>query len=113
MEDDGSTYENRKCKCDLERGFYTGTRDFGEFASNHVCLTKKCDAGKELQDDGMIHQLCLMNSMKTCYSAMFYFMKNSLFSDISRRKWILPNMIKAGTALIIFGKIRLRPNHIW
>ena len=43
------------------------------------------------------------NSMKTCPSVTFYFLKNK-FSDISR-KWILPNMIRAGTALIIFGKI--------
>ena len=34
-----------------------------------------------------------MNSMKTCNSVTFYFMKNS-FSDFSR-KWILPNMIRA------------------
>ena len=47
--------------------------------------------------------LCCMNSMKTCPSITFYFMKNS-FSDISR-KCTLPNMIRAGTALIIFGKI--------
>ena len=33
-----------------------------------------------------------MNSMKTCASVTFYFMKIS-FSDIDR-KWILPNMIK-------------------
>ena len=32
-----------------------------------------------------------MNSMQTCNSVTFYFMKNS-FSDVSR-KWILPNMI--------------------
>ena len=36
-----------------------------------------------------------MNSMKTCSSVTFYFMKNS-FSDVSR-KWILPNTIRAGT----------------
>ena len=34
-----------------------------------------------------------MNSMKTCPSDTFYFMKIS-FSDIDR-KWILPNMIRA------------------
>ena len=34
-----------------------------------------------------------MNSMQTCNSVTFYFMKNS-FSDVSR-KWILPNMIRA------------------
>ena len=34
-----------------------------------------------------------MNSMKTCPSISFYFLKNS-FSDISR-KWNLPNMIRA------------------
>ena len=39
-----------------------------------------------------------MNSMQTCYS-----MKNS-FSDVSI-KWILPNMIRAVPALIMFGKI--------
>ena len=44
-----------------------------------------------------------MNSMKTCPSITFYLMKKS-FSDIDR-KWILPNMIRAGTALITFGKI--------
>ena len=44
-----------------------------------------------------------MNSMQTCNSVTFYFMKNS-FSDVSW-KWILPNLIRAGTALIIFGKI--------
>ena len=37
-----------------------------------------------------------MNSMKTCPSVTFYFMKNS-FSDIDR-KWILPDMIRTGTA---------------
>ena len=42
-----------------------------------------------------------MNSMQTCNSVMFYFMKNS-FSDVSR-KWILPNMIRVVSALIIFG----------
>ena len=36
-----------------------------------------------------------MNSMKTCPSVTFYFMKIS-FSDIDR-KWVLPNMIGAGT----------------
>ena len=45
----------------------------------------------------------IMNSMQTCNSVTFYFMKNS-FSDVSR-KWILPNMIRAGTALIIFDNI--------
>ena len=44
-----------------------------------------------------------MDSMKTCNSVTFYFMKNS-FSDISRKR-ILPNMIRAGTALIIFSKM--------
>ena len=34
----------------------------------------------------------LMNSMKTCNSVTFYFMKNS-FSDISRKR-ILPNMTR-------------------
>ena len=34
-----------------------------------------------------------MNSMQTCNSVAFYFMKNSFF-DVSR-KWILPNMIRA------------------
>ena len=34
-----------------------------------------------------------MNSMKTCHSVTFYFMKIS-FPDIDR-KWILPNMIRA------------------
>ena len=33
-----------------------------------------------------------MNSMETCNSVTFYFMKNS-FSVISN-KWILPNMIR-------------------
>ena len=46
-----------------------------------------------------------MNSMQTCNSVTFYFKKNS-FSDVSR-KWILPNMTRAGTALIIFGKIHI------
>ena len=36
-----------------------------------------------------------MNSKKTCPSVTYYFMKIS-FSDIDR-KWILPNMIRAGT----------------
>ena len=44
-----------------------------------------------------------MNSMKTCHSVTFYFMKNS-FSNISR-KCILPSMIRAAPVLIIFGKI--------
>ena len=44
-----------------------------------------------------------MNSMQTCNSVTFYFMKNS-FSDVSK-KWILPNMIRTVPALIIFGKI--------
>ena len=43
----------------------------------------------------------IMNSMKTCPSVTFYFMKNS-FSDISS-KWILPNMIRAVPAPIILG----------
>ena len=41
--------------------------------------------------------------MKTCPSVTFYFLKNS-FSDMSR-KWILPSMIRAGTALIVLGEI--------
>ena len=45
----------------------------------------------------------IMNSMQTCNFITFYFMKNS-FSDVCR-KWILPNMIRAGTTLFIFGKI--------
>ena len=36
-----------------------------------------------------------MNSLKTCPSVTFYFMKIS-FTDIDR-KWILPNMIRART----------------
>ena len=44
-----------------------------------------------------------MNFMQTCNSVTFYFKKNP-FSDVSR-KWILPNMIRVGTALIILGKI--------
>ena len=45
--------------------------------------------GPDLKDP---HTLILhMNSMQTCNSVTFYFMKNS-FSDVSR-KWILPNMI--------------------
>ena len=43
-----------------------------------------------------------MNSKQICNSVTFYFMKNS-FSDVSRER-ILPNMIRVGTALIIFGK---------
>ena len=43
----------------------------------------------------VVQQEMFMNFMKTCPSVTFYFMKNS-FSDISR-KWILPNMIRAGT----------------
>ena len=35
------------------------------------------------------------NSVKTCPSLLFYFMKNSFYG--SSRKWILPNMIRAGT----------------
>ena len=46
-----------------------------------------------------------MNSMQTCNSVTFYFMKNS-FSDVSR-KWIVPNMIRAVLAYFIFGKIHL------
>ena len=38
-----------------------------------------------------------MNFMQTCNSVTFYFMENS-FSDVSR-KWILPNMIRAGTTM--------------
>ena len=37
----------------------------------------------------------IMNSMQTCNFVTFYFMKNS-FSDVSR-KWLLTNMIRAGT----------------
>ena len=44
-----------------------------------------------------------MNSMKTCNSVTFFFMKNEM-SDISMT-WILPNMILVGTDLIIFGKM--------
>ena len=40
-----------------------------------------------------LFQQAFLNSMETCNSVTFYFMKNS-FSDISR-KWILPNMIRA------------------
>ena len=40
-----------------------------------------------------VHHQIYMNSMKTCPSVTFHFMKNSL-SDTSR-KWILPNMIRA------------------
>ena len=53
----------------------------------------------------VVMEMICMNSMKTCPSITSYFMKNS-FSDI-RRKCILPNIIRAGTALIIFGKIHL------
>ena len=49
---------------------------------------------------GKCSPLC-MNSMQTCNSVTFYFMKKS-FSDVSR-KWILPNMIRSVN----------RPNHIW
>ena len=42
----------------------------------------------------LCHVIQIMNSMQTCNSDTFYFMKNS-FSDVSR-KWILPNMIGAG-----------------
>ena len=39
--------------------------------------------------------MLVTNSMQTSNSVTFYFLKNS-FSDVSR-KWILPNMIRAGT----------------
>ena len=42
----------------------------------------------------------VMNSIQTCNSVTFYFMKNS-FSDVSR-KWILPDMIRAGIHVYIF-----------
>ena len=51
----------------------------------------------------LVLPMMLLSSMKTCYSVKFYFMKNS-FSDISR-KWILPNMIRAGTILVLYCKI--------
>ena len=41
---------------------------------------------------------------ETCVSVAFYFMKKNSYSDISR-KGILPNMIRTGTAPVIFGKI--------
>ena len=48
-----------------------------------------------------------MNSMKTCPSVTFYFMKNS-FSDIGR-KWILPNMIRAVNRLHSNGTGQFTP----
>ena len=48
-----------------------------------------------------------MNSMNTCPSVTFYFMKIS-FSDIDR-KWILPNMIRAGQ----YQKMRFSWNRMW
>ena len=45
-----------------------------------------------------------MNSMNTCNSVTFYFMKNS-FSDISR-KCIVPNMIRVVPASTIFSKMQ-------
>ena len=54
----------------------------------------------------MTHIMGCMNSTKTCNSVKFYFMKNS-FCDVSRKK-ILPNVIRAVPALIIFGKIHFQ-----
>ena len=56
-------------------------------------------------EKGRCNKLCyaIHEFHETCPSLTFYFMKIS-FSDIDR-KWILPNMIRTGTALIIFGKI--------
>ena len=50
-----------------------------------------------------IRQKNFMNSMKTCPSVTFYFMKSS-FSDISR-KCILPNTTRTVAILIIFGNV--------
>ena len=47
----------------------------------------------------------LMNSMQTCNSVTFYFMKNS-FSDISR-KCFLPHVNRTVPALIILGKMHI------
>ena len=44
-----------------------------------------------------------MNSVHACNSVTFYLFHEKLISDISR-KCILPNMIGAVTASIIFGK---------
>ena len=44
-----------------------------------------------------------MNSMQTCNSATFYFMKKTNFLNVSSKS-ILPNMIGEVTAPIKFGK---------
>ena len=46
----------------------------------------------------------IMNSMKLVIPLHFISWKKKSFSDISR-KWILPNMIRAVAALIIFGQM--------
>ena len=57
-----------------------------------VCLDK-CVITALVRRYGICGNYIFMNSMKTCPSVTFYFMKIS-FSDIDR-KWILLNMIRA------------------
>ena len=72
----------------------------------HVIILPKIELGMLLRWGGQklglnfsaitnLKKMLNMNAMQTCNSVTFYFMKNS-FSDVGR-KWILPNMIRAGT----------------
>ena len=61
----------------------------GKFCENLLKIMKNLDSGML----NNVPKSGVMNSMQTCNSVTFYFMKNS-FSDVSRKR-ILPNMIRA------------------
>ena len=63
--------------------------DFLKRLMSKISLGIQSDRGIVHKGDHEFHE--------TCLSVTFYFMKFS-FSDISR-KWILPNMIRAGITL--------------
>ena len=64
--------------------------------SNHIPTTSLY-----IENERMLY----MNSMQTCNSVTFYFMRNS-FSDASR-KWILPNMIRVEFMAVVFCIIEM------
>lgn len=49
--DNGSTYQDRKCKCDLKNGYYKSANGPSENRPP-VCMRKSCPAGMELTYDG-------------------------------------------------------------
>lgn len=53
---DGNRTEDRKCECDLERGYYDYDHGLPYPGRPELCVRKKCNANEELTPDGLCKQ---------------------------------------------------------